>query len=85
MSGSNAPVVVGDLGFITVRVGALPGKISEIALPTEQPVTVRAALEAGEVEWGEKNEFRVNGQPAKLDDIIPANAVVVRLGKVKGN
>lgn len=80
------PRVVGSLGYITVNAGALPGRlVRDIMLSIDQPCTVRAALEAGNVEWGNRNEFRVNGQPAQLDDLIPDGATVVRLGKVKGN
>lgn len=71
-----------DAGYVTVRVGRLPGRIQEIALNGER--TVAAALEAAELD-AEGYEIRVNGAPAAVDTGLAEGDTVLLVKKIKGN
>ena len=69
--------------FISVRVGKLPGKISEVALNGER--TVAAALEAAEIPSSDGFEIRVGGQVASTSTLLADGDTVLLVKKIKGN
>lgn len=69
--------------FISVRVGKLPGKISEVALNGER--TVSAALEAAEITSTDGFEIRVGGQVASSSTPLAQGDTVLLVKKIKGN
>ena len=69
-------------GYITVRVGKLPGRIQEIAMNGGR--TVADALEAAELA-AEGYEIRVNGSPADAETELDEGDVVLLVKKIKGN
>jgi sulfur carrier protein ThiS len=69
-------------GYITVRVGKLPGKIVSIALNGGR--TVRHALEGAELDPS-GYEIRVGTVPANLETELKEGDTVLLLKKVKGN
>ena len=66
----------------TVKVGRLPGRITEIALNGEN--TVEAAIAAAELD-PTGLEVRVNGQPAEPGTALSDGDMVLLVKKVKGN
>ncbi len=69
-------------GYITVRVGRLPGKIEEIALNGGR--SVADALEAAELDPA-GYEIRVNGAPTDVDAELSDGDTVLLVKKIKGN
>lgn len=69
-------------GHITVRVGKLPGRITEVALNGDRKVS--AALSAAELDAA-GFEVRVNGQSATPDTVVENNDTVLLIKKIKGN
>lgn len=67
---------------ITVRVGRLPGRITEIALNGDR--TVAAALQAAELDSA-GYEIRVNAALAALDTVLEDGSTVLLVKQVKGN
>ena len=67
---------------IQVKVGRLPGKISEIVLDGER--TVSAALQAAELDSA-GYEIRVNGQVTDPATELHDGDVVLLVKKIKGN
>ena len=67
---------------ITVRVGSLPGRITEIALNGDRAVAT--ALEAAGLD-PEGYEIRVDGYNASLDQELRNGQTVLLVKKVKGN
>ena len=74
--------IKGNADHIMVKVGKLPGAISEIALNGDR--TVRAALTAAELS-PTGYQIRVNGSDADLDTELTANSSVFLVKKIKGN
>jgi sulfur carrier protein ThiS len=70
------------MNHILVRIGRLPGRISEIALNGDR--TVAAALEAAELD-SEGYELRVNGQTADVETTLQDGDTVLLVKKIKGN
>ena len=70
-----------DAGFITVRVGRLPGRIEEIALNGAR--TVQAALEASDLS-AEGYQIKVNGEDAAFEDAVKAGDTILLVRKVSG-
>ncbi len=71
-----------DPGFITVRVGKLPGRIGDIALNGGRKV--RDALSGAELS-DSGYEIKVNACPATLDTNLKQGDTVLLVRKVKGN
>lgn len=69
-------------GFVTVRVGRLPGRIQEIALNGDR--TVAAALEAAELD-SVGYEVRVNGAPTDSATTLAEGDTILLVKKIKGN
>jgi len=69
-------------GYITVRVGRLPGKITEIALNGGRAVA--DALTAAELDPA-GYEVRVNGSPADAGDELEDGDTVLLVKKIKSN
>jgi sulfur carrier protein ThiS len=69
-------------GYITVRVGRLPGRIAEIALNGGR--TVADALEATELDPA-GYEVRVNGSPCGLEAGLEDGDTLLLVKKIKGN
>jgi len=70
------------MDFITVKVGKLPGTISEIALNGDR--TVKAALQAAELNPA-GFQVRVNGADADLDTTVRDGSTIFLVKKIKGN
>lgn len=68
--------------FISVRVGKLPGRISEVALNGER--TVSAALAGAEI-TSDGHEIRVNGASADANTLLSDGDTVLLVKKIKGN
>ena len=68
-------------GFITVRVGRLPGRIEEIALNGDR--TVEAALVAADLE-AEGYQVKLNGEDATFEDAVKAGDTILLVRKVSG-
>jgi len=78
---TSAPAVE-DPGFITVRVGKLPGRISEIALNGGRKV--KDALDGAELR-ADGYEIKVNASPATPETDLKQGDTVLLVRKVKGN
>ena len=74
--------IKGNVDFINVKVGKLPGKIEEYALNGDR--TVAAALAVAGLDPA-GFEIRVNGSPATVDMAVGNNSTVLLLKKIKGN
>jgi len=68
--------------YITVRVGRLPGAITEIALNGDR--TVQAALEAAGLD-ATGYEVKVSGNGADLSQVLQDNDTVLLVKKIRGN
>ena len=68
--------------YITVRVGRLPGRITEIALNGGRPVA--DALGAAELDPS-GYEIRVDGSPADASTQLADGQTVLLVKKIKGN
>jgi len=71
-----------DPGYITVRVGKLPGRISDIALNGGRKV--RDALVGAELS-DSGYEIKVNAAPATLDTDLKQGQTVLLVRKTKAN
>lgn len=71
-----------DAGFITVRVGQLPGRIQEIALNGER--TVSAAVGAAGFA-ADGFQIKVNSEDAALDTAVKEGDVILLVRKITGN
>jgi sulfur carrier protein ThiS len=74
--------IKGNADHIMVKVGKLPGAISEIALNGDR--TVRAALQAAELN-ATGYQIRVNGDDADLDTRVYEGSSIFLVKKIKGN
>jgi sulfur carrier protein ThiS len=72
-------------GYITVKVGKLPGTIQEVALDGGHKVG--DAIEASELDYseGEGYEIKVNAQPASPETELKEGDVVLLVRKIRGN
>jgi putative ubiquitin-RnfH superfamily antitoxin RatB of RatAB toxin-antitoxin module len=70
------------MSTIIVKVGQMPGTLSEVAL--SEGATVRDALSQAGLSVG-SNEIRVNGQTATESTTLSNNAIVLLVAKIKGN
>lgn len=67
---------------MTVKVGVMPGQISEYAL--ESGATVAQALETAGLD-STGYDIRVNGAAASLDNVLADGSIVLLVKKIKGN
>ena len=72
----------GGPGYISVRVGKLPGRIEEVALNGGR--SVEDALAAVELDFT-GYEIRVQGVPATLETELEDGQTVLLVKKIKGN
>jgi len=68
--------------FVTVRVGRLPGRITEVALNGDR--TVGAAIAVAELD-PTGYEIRVSGRPADATTVLVEGDIVLLVRPVKGN
>jgi hypothetical protein len=71
---------------ISIRIGTVPGRIEELALPDGS--TVATALEHAADEFGmatEGRQVQVNGTPANDSTVLRDNSLVLLLAQIKGN
>lgn len=71
-----------DAGFITVRVGKLPGRIDTIALNGGRKVS--DALAGANLD-GNGHEIKVNAAPATADTDLKQDDTVLLVRKILGN
>lgn len=69
------------MDYISVRVGEVPGSITEVMLNGDR--TVEAALEAAGLSIGNR-EAKVDGDPATLDTRLSDGSTVLLVKKIKG-
>jgi len=69
-------------GFITVKVGKLPGQIKEVVLNGDR--TVQAAVGAAELD-ASGHEIRVNTGTGALDTVLREGDTVLLVRKIRGN
>jgi sulfur carrier protein ThiS len=70
-----------DAGYISVRVGQLPGRIEEIALNGDR--NVAAALEAAGLSK-DGYQVKVNGEDATVDQGVEQGDTILLVRKVAG-
>lgn len=71
-----------DPGYITIRVGKLPGQIQTIALNGGRKVS--DALSGANLN-GEGYEMKVNGAPATMETALKQDDTVLLVKKTRGN
>lgn len=68
--------------MLTIRIGQLPGRITELALENGSRVTT--ALEIADLN-PEGFEIRVNGVPVELNSSLSDGDTVLLVRKIRGN
>jgi hypothetical protein len=68
---------------IVVKVGQVPGRITEVAVL--DGATVRDALSAGGITAPEGYTVTVNGAPASMHSAVHRNATVLVTRQIRGN
>ena len=65
-----------------VKVARVGGAVQSFLV--EEGATVEAVLAMADVDAGQYDRIRVNGETAELDDVVEADDLVTLSGKVKG-
>jgi len=78
--------------MITVKVGKLPGKLTEVVLPDDSTVAqaveaagIKAAITPANVGAKGSYEVRVNAKSAADDAVLEEGDTILLVQKVKGN